>query len=393
MTKPIAILGSTGSIGRSALGVAARHPDRLRIVALAAGDNVELLAQQIQQFKPETVSVRSAEAAARLRELVGVDGPRIGCGEEGVNAVATHPQAQMVLSAIVGAAGLVPTWRAIAAGKDIALANKETLVMAGSLIVKAVKEHNVRLLPVDSEHAAIMQSLEGHQHGEVRRIVLTASGGPFRQWEQERIARAGKADALAHPTWNMGPKITIDSATLMNKGLEVIEARWLFDVAPAQIDVIIHTESIIHSMVEFHDGQVVAQLGVPDMAAPIAYALTYPNRLLDVVQRLDLVKIGRLNFFAVDRVKFPCLEMAYRALALNELAPAILNAANEVAVQAFLAEKIGFYDISQTIEKVLKMEPGGPATDLETVLAADRRARAAAATIVGRLAQEKNEAW
>ena len=292
------------------------------------------------------VSVRSAESTERLRGLVGENGPRIGHGEQGVHAVATHPQAQMVLSAIVGAAGLVPTWDAIQAGKDIALANKETLVMGGALIVNAVKEKNVRLLPLDSEHAAIMQSLEGHQHHEVRRIVLTASGGPFRKWDRERIARAGKADALAHPTWNMGEKITIDSATLMNKGLEVIEAHWLFDVAPEQIDVVIHTESIIHSMVEFHDGQVVAQLGVPDMAAPIAYALTYPNRLLDVVRRLDLVKIGRLNFFAADHVKFPCLEMAYRALAKSELAPAILNAANEVAVQAFLAEKIGFYDFS-----------------------------------------------
>ena len=385
MTKHLAILGSTGSIGVSTLEVAAQHPDRLCVVALAAGDNVELLARQVRAFRPEVVSTRTAEGAAKLRALLGAEAPVIGHGDEGARAVAQCPRARIVVSAIVGGAGLLPTWQAIEAGKDIALANKETLVMAGALVLREVQRRGVRLLPVDSEHAAVMQSLEGHRREE----VLTASGGPLRTWDRERIARVTKDEALNHPTWNMGPKITIDSATLMNKGLEVIEAHWLFDVPPERIDVIIHPESIVHSMVEYHDGQVVAQLGMPDMKAPIAYALTYPERLPDVVPRLDLPRVGRLNFHEVDRVKFPCLDLAYRALAMSELAPAVLNAANEIAVQAFLGGRIGFYDISQIIDDVLMMTAGGPAKDLSAVLDADARARDGARELVARIGGER----
>jgi len=385
MMKNVAILGSTGSIGASTLEIAARYPDRVRVIALAAGGNVETMAAQVRTFNPNTVSMATEQAAAELKNLLGTDAPTIVFGDEGVKAVATHPQADTVVSAIVGGAGLQPTWHAIQAGKNIALANKETLVMAGALVLREVKKRGIKLLPIDSEHAAIMQSLEGHNHHEVRRIVLTASGGPFRETPREKIAAAGPDDALAHPTWNMGRKITIDSATLMNKGLEVIEAHWLFDVPPERIDVIIHTESIVHSMVEFQDGQVVAQLGVPDMRAPIAYALTYPDRLMDVVSRLDLAQQSPLNFYEVDRHKFPCLDLAYRALAMDELAPALLNAANEVAVHAFLDEKIGFYDISHIIDRVLILVDDGKATSIKQVLDADQRARETAQALVEKL--------
>lgn len=389
MKKKIAILGSTGSIGRSTLDVAAAHPDRLGIVALAAGNNVALLAEQVRRFRPLLVSLATAAAADELRRLLGNDRTEILSGDEGLAAVARCPEAELVVAAIVGAAGLLPSWEAVRAGKDLALANKETLVMAGPLVLDAVRKKGVRLLPIDSEHAAIRQSLAGHHHHEIRRLILTASGGPFREWDRARIARATAADALVHPTWNMGRKITIDSATLMNKGLEVIEARWLFDVPPEKIDVLVHTESIVHSMVEYHDGQIVAQLGVPDMKGPIAYALTYPDRLADVVAPLNLVDAGPLRFYPVDREKFPCLDLAYRALADSELAPAILNAANEVAVHAFLEGKILFYDISKICSEVLNVCEGGRVENLEAVIQADRRSRATAARLVERLTREK----
>jgi len=389
MKKRLAILGSTGSIGASTLNVVDAHPDRFEVVALAAGDNMERLAQQVRRYRPKLVSARTADGAARLAQLLDHQGPEILSGDEGIGRVAEHPDAELVVAAVVGGAGLVPTWRAIQAGKDIALANKETLVMAGPLVLRAVKENGCRLLPVDSEHSAVMQSLVGHRREDVRRIVLTASGGPFRTWSRERIAAATPADALAHPTWAMGRKITIDSATLMNKGLEIIEACFLFDVPPEKIAVVVHTESVIHSMVEFHDGQVVAQLGVPDMKGPIAYALTYPERLPDIMKRLDLARLGTLRFFEVDRDLFPCLNLAFTALAKSELAPAILNAANEVAVHAFLDGKIGFYDVSQTIAEVLTMVEGGAADSLDRVLEADRRARHAAVAVTQRLAMEK----
>jgi 1-deoxy-D-xylulose-5-phosphate reductoisomerase len=383
--KRLCVLGATGSIGAATLAVVAAHPERFTVTALAAGDNIELLAAQTRRFRPELVSVRTAAGAAKLRDHLGADAPEIMHGREGILAVAAHPDAEMAVAAVVGGAGLEPTWRAIQAGKHIALANKETLVMAGPLVLRAVREKGVSLLPVDSEHAAILQSLVGHQRGEVRRIVLTASGGPFREWSRERIAAATAADALDHPTWRMGRKITIDSATLMNKGLEVIEAHWLFDQPAEKIEIVIHAESIVHSMVEFHDGQVVAQLGVPDMKGPIAYALSYPDRLPDVIARLDLSKIGTLHFYEVEREKFPCLDLAYRALAGSELDPAIANAANEEAVRAFLDGRIGFYGVSQTIEAVLNLSLGGRITGLEDVLDVDRRAREAARQVIARL--------
>ncbi|MDP8225294.1 MAG: 1-deoxy-D-xylulose-5-phosphate reductoisomerase [Candidatus Lernaella stagnicola] len=387
MKKTISILGSTGSIGTSTLEVVAAHSERFDVAALAAGDNVELLAQQVRRFRPELVSMRTEAGAEKLRALLNESDTEIVFGEEGIGRVAEHPAAELVVAAVVGAAGLLPTWRAIQAGKDIALANKETLVMAGPLVLAAVKKNGCRLLPVDSEHAAIMQSILGHRHGDIRRVVLTASGGPFRDWPRQRIAAATSADALAHPTWQMGRKITIDSATLMNKGLEVIEACFLFDVPPEKVDVVVHTESIVHSMVEFQDGQVVAQLGVPDMKGPIAYALSYPERLPDVMEHLDLVSAGPLNFYGVDREKFPCLDLAFRALALSELSPAALNAANEEAVHAFLEGKIGFYDISQIIAEVLTLVPEGKAENLDCVIRTDRSARQAAREMIARLAQ------
>jgi len=389
MKKNIAILGSTGSIGRSTLEVAAAHPDRLEVVALAAGNNVRLLAEQVHRFRPRLVSLTSAETAGALERLLGDTKTKILYGNEGLKAVARFPEAETVVAAIVGAAGLAPSWEAIQAGKDLALANKETLVMAGPLVLEAVREKGVRLLPIDSEHAAIHQSLAGHRRDEIRRIILTASGGPFRTWDRDRIAQATAADALAHPTWRMGPKITIDSATLMNKGLEVIEARWLFDVAPEKIDVLVHTESIVHSMVEYHDGQIMAQMGVPDMKGPIAYALTYPERLRDVVEPLDLIAAGPLHFYPADRDKFPCLDLAYQALGDSELAPAILNAANETAVQAFLQDAIHFNDISKICREVLNICVGGRVENLEAVIQADRRSREIAAQLVERLAREK----
>ncbi|NLH49939.1 MAG: 1-deoxy-D-xylulose-5-phosphate reductoisomerase [Myxococcales bacterium] len=387
--KKLAILGSTGSIGVSTLAVVAANPERFAVVALAAGDNVERLSEQVRQFRPSLVSVRTAAGASRLRELLGAAAPEIQVGTEGIGAVARHPEAEMVVAAVVGSAGLEPTWQAIAAGKHVALANKETLVMAGPLVMRAVREKRVALLPVDSEHSAVMQSLAGHRREEVRRIVLTASGGPFREWPAARIAGATPDDALAHPTWRMGSKITIDSATLMNKGLEVIEAHWLFDQPPEKIDVVVHTESIVHSMVEFHDGQVVAQLGVPDMKGPISYALAYPERLPNSIQQLDLTKVSPLHFYEVDHDKFPCLRLASQALADSELGPAILNAANEVAVQAFLERRIGFNEIARTIVEVLNIVEGGKAEHLEAVLEVDRRAREKAVDVTKRLGRGK----
>jgi 1-deoxy-D-xylulose-5-phosphate reductoisomerase len=389
MVKRLVILGSTGSIGAATLAVVAAHPDRFAVTALAAGDNTDLLAAQIRRFRPQLASVRTAAGAGRLRDQLGPDAPEILYGPAGLNAVARFPDAEMAVSAVVGAAGLEPTWSAIQSGKQIALANKETLVMAGALVLRAAKEKGVALLPVDSEHAAVLQSLAGHRRDEVRRIVLTASGGPFREWDRELIAQATPGDALAHPTWRMGRKITIDSATLMNKGLEVIEAHWLFAQPAEKIAIVVHTESIVHSMVEFHDGQVVAQLGVPDMKGPIAYALSYPDRLPDVIASLDLTRIGALHFYEVERDKFPCLNLAYQALAGSELDPAILNAANEAAVHAFLAGRIGFYGISQIIEETLNMLEGGRADSLDAILDIDRRARAKAEQIAARLEGEK----
>ena len=383
--KRLVLLGSTGSIGEQTLDVVSEFANRYEVTAMAAGRNVEKLAEQVRRFRPGLVSVADDEDAAELRiRLDGAD-VEIVTGAEGLAAVATHP-ADMVVSGLVGAVGLAPTLAAIRAGRDIALANKEVMVMAGALILREVKAHEVRLLPVDSEHSAIFQALAGQRAVDVERIILTASGGPFRTWDDARIAEATVEEALNHPNWNMGPKISIDSASLMNKGLEVIEARWLFDVTPEQVDVIVHPQSIVHSLVEYRDGSVLAQLGLPDMRVPIAVALAHPERLPLDLPRLDLAALARLDFEAPDRKRFPCLQLAFDALAADEAAPAVLNAANEVAVEAFLDGRIRFPAIAATNGAVLEahIERGlvSELQSLDDVLAADAWAREVAAGVV-----------
>jgi len=384
--KRLAILGSTGSIGVSTLQIVAAHPELYRVEALTAGYNLDLLDQQIRTFRPKQVAVVTAEDAKRLRERLGADAPQILSGVEGLIACAAHTDAQMVVSAIVGAAGLVPTMAAIAAGKDIALANKETLVTAGALVMQAVAERGVHLHPVDSEHSAIFQSLQGHQFDDVRRLILTASGGPFRTRDPLTFDSITLADALNHPNWSMGRKITIDSATMMNKGLEVIEARWLFDLPGEKIAVHIHPQSIVHSMVEYVDGAVMAQLGIPDMKGPIAYALSWPKRLPLDMPPLDLCKLGQLTFEEPDPRRFPCLDLAYQALAAGESAPAALNAANEVAVEAFLGGRIPFVAIPEVIKMTLDRHEPVALRQIDEVLHVDRRAREIAREALARFA-------
>ncbi len=379
--RRIAILGSTGSIGEQTLDVVRRFPERYRVVALAAGRNLAKLAEQVRSFRPELVVVAEAEGARELASQLGPGGPRVAHGAEGLLAVATHPS-DLVVSALVGAVGLEPTLAAIRAGRDVALANKEVLVMAGALVLREVRAHGVSLLPVDSEHSAIFQALAGQRREDVARLVLTASGGPFRTWTEQEIGAATVEQALRHPNWDMGPKITIDSATLMNKGLEVIEARWLFDVPPERVDVLVHPQSIVHSLVEFVDGSVLAQLGLPDMRVPIAVALAHPERLPLELDRLDLAAIGDLRFEVPDRKRFPCLDLAYAALAASEAAPAVLNAANEVSVAAFLAGRIRFPSIAATNAAVLDAHAAqsgrGALRDLADAREADGWARARA---------------
>jgi 1-deoxy-D-xylulose-5-phosphate reductoisomerase len=376
--KRISLLGSTGSIGVQTLAVVEAFPERLEVVALAAGRNIPKLAEQVRRFRPARVSVGDEAGAAELRNRIGTSDVQIGVGEEGLEAVATQP-AELVVAGLVGAVGLRPTLAAIRAGRDIALANKEVMVMAGALVLREIRGQGVRLLPVDSEHSAIFQALEGQRAEDVERLVLTASGGPLRTWTAENLERATVAEALAHPNWNMGPKITIDSATLMNKALEVIEARWLFDVPPERIEVVVHPQSIVHSLVEFIDGSVLAQLGPPDMRIPIALALTYPERLPLEGRRLDLVAVGSLDFEAPDLERFPALQLAHAALRGSEVAPAVLNAVNEVTVDAFLRGMIGFTDIASTNAAVLDAHLGRHrgelVRDLEDVMEADAWAR------------------
>ncbi|MEB2343447.1 MAG: 1-deoxy-D-xylulose-5-phosphate reductoisomerase [Deltaproteobacteria bacterium] len=392
--KRLVVLGATGSIGERTLAVAEAFPERFRVSALAAGRRVGKLAEQVRRLRPELVAVADAEAAGALRAALGAEAPKIEWGEAGLEAVAVH-DADLVMSALVGAVGLRPTLAAIHAGRDVALANKEVLVMAGALVLREARARGVRLLPVDSEHSAIFQALAGQRREDLRRIVLTASGGPFRTWPAARIAAAGVEQALAHPNWTMGPKISIDSATLMNKGLEVIEARWLFDLPPERVDVVVHPQSVVHSLVEMNDGSWLAQLGVPDMRAPIAVALAWPERLplLDAggpladLARLDLAAAARLDFEAPDRERFPCLGLAYAALAAGEAAPAVLNAANEAAVAAFLAGRIAFPEIAATNAALLEAygarSSGGALRDVGDVLEADAWARARARERLG----------
>ncbi len=383
--RRLSILGSTGSIGVQTLAVAAANPDRFEVVALAAGQNVDRLAEQVERFSPDLVSVADEAGRDRLRARLGRDA-HIEIGPAGLDAVATAP-ADLLVAGLVGAVGLEPTLAGVRAGRDVALANKEVMVMAGALVNREVAAHGVRLLPVDSEHSAIFQALAGQRMEDVAKLILTCSGGPFRTWTAETMARATVDQALAHPNWDMGAKISIDSATLMNKGLEVIEARWLFGVPPDRIDVVVHPQSIIHSLVEYRDTSVMAQLGLPDMRVPIAVALAHPERVELDVPRLDLATAGPLDFEAPDRERFPCLDLAYRALEGSEEAPAVLNAANEVAVEAFLSGLIPFGAIADTNREVLSRhldERGGAVvSELAEVRAADAWARAAARDRLG----------
>jgi 1-deoxy-D-xylulose-5-phosphate reductoisomerase len=377
--RGISILGSTGSIGCNTLRVLDAFAGDFQVVALAAGRNVRELALQTARYKPELVSVENAEGAeelrAELRRRNVAAPPRILCGEAGLVEVATHEGADCVVSATVGAVGFVPTLRALEAGKRVALANKETLVIAGELMTRAAERSGAELLPVDSEHNALHQCLRGERREEVRRLVLTASGGPFRTKTRREMEDATVAEAMRHPTWNMGAKITVDCATLMNKGLEVIEARWLFGFEADQIDVLVHPESVVHSMIELVDGSVIAQLGVTDMRHAIQYALTYPERRPCQLPPLDLTQMSALHFDAPDTERFPCLALAYRALRAGGTTPAALNAANEVAVGAFLEERLRLTDIPHIIEAVLDAHETRPVADLDTVLETDAAAR------------------
>ncbi len=386
--RRVAVLGSTGSIGVQTLEVVGAFADRFEVTALAAGRNVAVLAEQVRRFRPKLVSVADAEGARVLEERLGPGMVEIAVGEDGLDAVATHPS-DVVVAGLVGAVGLRPVLAAIRAGRDVALANKEVLVMAGALVRRELREQGVALLPVDSEHSAIFQALQGQRREDVARIVLTASGGPFRTWSAERIAGASVKEALAHPNWDMGPKITVDSAGLMNKGLEVIEARWLFDMPPERVDVLVHPQSIVHSLVELVDGSLLAQLGLPDMSGPIALALSFPERLPLPGPRLDLAAVGRLDFERPDLQRFPALGLAYAALGGGEAAPAVLNAANEVAVEAFLEGRVAFPAIAEACARVLEAfagrDAGGPIDDLGPILEADAWARRAAGAALDKL--------
>jgi 1-deoxy-D-xylulose-5-phosphate reductoisomerase len=373
--KHVAILGSTGSIGRSALAVVDAHPARLKVVGLAAGDNARLLAEQVGRYHPAIAAMATSDAADRLRAACGTAIEIAGIGAEGLAAVATHPAVDIVICASSGTAGLDAVLAAIEAGKTIALANKEVLVMAGALVTEAARRRGVAILPVDSEHNAIHQCLHGRPPEQVRRLILTASGGPFRELTAEALERVDAGAALQHPTWRMGRKITIDSATMMNKGLEVIEAHWLFGVPPDRIDVVIHPQSIVHSMVELNDGSVIAQLGLTDMRLPIQYACSYPERWETALPPLDLARAGRLEFHAPDDERFPCLGLAYRALRAGGTLPVVLNAANEVAVEAFLEGKLGFTAIPRVIERTMNAHAAQRVSTLQMVRDADAWAR------------------
>jgi 1-deoxy-D-xylulose-5-phosphate reductoisomerase len=383
--KRIAILGSTGSIGCSSLRVIEAHPEAYQVTALAAGKNVGLLAEQIRKFSPLVAAVLGDEEAESLKKrLDGGHRTKIVSGREGFNLLATLEEVDTVISAITGAAGLVPTIAAIQAGKNIALANKETMVMAGPLVIEEVRRRGVTLLPVDSEHSAIFQCLQGHRRDDVRRVILTASGGPFRDFSYEEMGRVSPEQALKHPNWNMGPKITVDSATLMNKGLELIEARWLFGLDIHQIHILIHPQSVIHSMVEYKDGSILAQMGIPDMITPISYALSYPRHVDTMLPALDLERVGTLRFMKPDTGKFRCLELALQAAGIGESMPAVLNGANEVAVELFLRGRIGFLEIPSLIEKTMKAHTPFVIDSIEKVMEADAWARQRAAEFADR---------
>jgi 1-deoxy-D-xylulose-5-phosphate reductoisomerase len=374
--KRLSILGSTGSIGTNALKVIKAHPEFYSVAGLAAGSNVDLLASQVRHFRPSAVALRDKDQAEILERRIGKHGEtRVYAGVEGFIRVATLEDADTVISAVSGSAGLRPTYAAVVAGKEIALANKETMVMAGSLVMEEARNRGVSIIPVDSEHSAILQCLRGHAREDLKRVILTASGGPFNDFPLDKLQFVTPAQALMHPNWNMGRKITIDSATLMNKGLEVIEAKWLFDLSVDQISVLIHPQSIVHSLVEYRDGSVIAQLGIPDMLTPISYALSYPRHKETSLPSLKLEEVTPLTFMLPEGGKFKCLELAFEAAKIGESMPAVLNAANEEAVELFLQERIGFLEIPVLIEKTMEAHRPFSVDTIEKVLEADAWAR------------------
>lgn len=380
--KRLAILGSTGSIGVSTLDIVRQFPERFAVISLSAGLNIQLLMQQILQFRPKVVSVLNKELSDALRTDLPDIPVKIVHGVEGLIQVATHPEVDQVVSAIVGAVGLIPTLSAIKTGKTIALANKEPLVMAGKIVIEEARRNHVQILPVDSEHSAIFQALLGHQKEDVHRLILTASGGPFLNLPISRLQEVTVKEALSHPHWEMGRKITIDSASLMNKGLEVIEAHWLFDIPVEKIVVQIHPQSVVHSMVEYIDGSIVAQMGIADMRIPISYALSFPHRLPLNLAPLDLPQCGALTFSPPDPERFPCLQLAYRSIEMGETMPAILNAANEVAVNAFLEGSIKFTEIPMLLLRVMEEHEMKKVQTIEDILRADYWARERAKAII-----------
>jgi 1-deoxy-D-xylulose-5-phosphate reductoisomerase len=374
--KNIAILGSTGSIGVNALKVIQGNPEEYKVIALAAGRNVKLLIKQIEEFRPRAVAVLEEKLVSQLKDRFAKTGrPEVFFGTDGFKFLVSMDQVDTVISAMAGAAGLLPTYEAIKAGKHVALANKETMVMAGPLIIAEAEKKGVTVLPIDSEHSAILQSLMGHPREDLRRMILTASGGPFKDFSLEEMSKVTSAQALRHPNWNMGPKISIDSATLMNKGLEAIEAKWFFDLEIDQISILIHPQSVVHSMVEYKDGSIIAQLGIPDMIIPISYALSYPHHLKNSLPPLELETIGMINFERPDLNKFKCLKLALKAAEMSGSIPTVLNGANEIAVESFLEGRIGFLDIPELIEKTIEVHKPYPIDSIEAVMEADRWAR------------------
>jgi 1-deoxy-D-xylulose-5-phosphate reductoisomerase len=382
--KRLAILGSTGSIGVNTLDIVRQFPEKFKVISLSAGLNVKLLHQQILQFRPKVVSVLNKELVETLKRDLAPLSVDIVEGIEGLIRVATHPDVDQVVSAIVGAVGLIPTLSAIKSGKDIALANKESLVMAGKIIMEEVRQNRVQILPIDSEHSAIFQSLLGHQKEAIQRLILTASGGPFLNLPAAKLREVTVKDALNHPNWEMGKKITIDSASLMNKGLEVIEARWLFEMPVEKIQVEIHPQSVVHSMVEYIDGSVIAQMGIADMRVPISYALSFPERLPLCLPRLDLYRKGGLTFMAPDLDRYPCLKLAYHSIEIGETLPTVLNGANEIGVHAFLQNAIRFTDIPILIQRVMEAHDVREVHTIEDILKADHWARERAKAIAER---------
>lgn len=373
--RRIAVLGSTGSMGTQALEVIALHPDMLQLEVIAANSSADLLIEQAKKYQPNIVVVVQEEAYRKVKEALADEDVKVFCGEESLCDVCEMDCVDMVLSCIVGVAGLKPAFRTVSCGTPLAIANKETLVVAGELIMRTAREHNAPVLPVDSEHSAIFQCLAGEHYNPVEKLIITASGGAFRGFSKEQLEKVTLKDALKHPNWSMGPKVTIDSASLMNKGLEVIEAKWLFNMPLEKIDVVVHPQSVIHSMVQFEDGSVKAQLGIPDMRLPIQYALSYPLRLPLPYERLDFTKYSQLTFEQPDREVFTCLDMAYKASAAGGGMPCVMNAANEVAVKMFMQEKIKFTDIPRIIEHALATAPNVKPKSIEEYIALDAETR------------------